>query len=62
MSDDYFDPVKRMAEKAASRQADDSALASGAVSAAELNRRNFAFRNVDFSKARIDLSNRVPKL
>ncbi|HEX7854164.1 MAG TPA: hypothetical protein VF503_10755 [Sphingobium sp.] len=59
---DYFDPVKRAAEKAAARQADNEALASGRISAAEINECNFAFACVDFSKARIDFSEQVPRL
>lgn len=58
----YFDPAQRAAEKAAARRADDEALASGRVSAAELNQRNFAFAHVDFSKARIDFSDHIPSL
>lgn len=57
-----FDLTQRALEKAAVRQADDHALASGQISAAELNNRNFAFASVDFSKARIDLSRHIPKL
>ncbi len=62
VEEDHFDPAQRAAEKAAARQADDEALASGRVSAAELNKRNFAFACVDFSKARIDFSGHVPDL
>lgn len=53
MADSRFDPIERAREKAASRRADDAALAGGAASRAELNRRNFAFDHIDFSKGRL---------
>lgn len=62
MQEGKFDPVQRALEKAAARQADDEALASGQISAAELNKRNFAFAHVDFSKARIDFNRHIPRL
>lgn len=48
-----FDPSERAREKAVSRSADDLALRSGSASRAELNRRNFAFGHIDFSKGRL---------
>ncbi|MFX4088710.1 hypothetical protein ACKU27_26860 [Sphingobium yanoikuyae] len=58
----YFDPTARAAEKAAARRADSEALASGRISAAELNKRNFALAHVDFSNVRIDVSEHNPRL
>lgn len=43
MSDDVFDPRERAAQKQASRDADEVALASGAKSPADLRRENAAF-------------------
>ncbi len=42
-ADDHFDPKARAAEKQASRDEDDAALASGAKSRDELRRDNGAF-------------------
>ncbi|MDB4930969.1 MAG: hypothetical protein JWM10_3453 [Myxococcaceae bacterium] len=54
-ADDHFDPKARAAEKQASRDADDAALASGAKSPDELRRENGAFAQLrgrpDFAAA-----------
>ncbi len=54
-ADDHFDPKARAAEKQASRDADDTALASGAKSRDELRRENGAFAQLlgrpDFAAA-----------
>jgi hypothetical protein len=42
-ADDYFDPKARAAEKQASRDADEAALASGAKSRDDLRRENGGF-------------------
>lgn len=57
-----YDPALRAAQKAADRRLDDEALASGRLSAAQLNAKNFAFSHVDFNKVRIDFSDHVPEL
>ncbi|MBK8696403.1 MAG: hypothetical protein IPN17_30080 [Deltaproteobacteria bacterium] len=54
-ADDHFDPKARAAEKQASRDEDDAALASGAKSRDELRRDNGAFARLrvrpDFAAA-----------
>ncbi|MBL8605586.1 MAG: hypothetical protein JNK72_26885 [Myxococcales bacterium] len=42
-ADDHFDPEARAAEKQASREADEAAVASGAKSREALRRENAAF-------------------
>lgn len=62
MKTGIFDPFQRAAEKAAARRADDEALASGRETAEEINKRNFAFAHVDFSKAGIVFGKGLPKI
>lgn len=57
MSESNFDPRVRARAKSASRRADDLALKSGSASRAELNKRNFAFDHIDFSKGRLIVGN-----
>ena len=52
-ADDHFDPKARAAEKQASRDADDAALASGAKSRDELRRENGAFAQL---RGRLDIA------
>ncbi|QAY80423.1 hypothetical protein [Sphingosinicella sp. BN140058] len=59
---DRFDPAERARAKASERNALDDDLASGRVSPEEMQHRNSVFANVDFSKARIVLSDTDPEL
>ena len=45
-----FDPRKRAIQKQVARDRDERSLASGKITAAELNRRNGFFSALDYSK------------
>jgi hypothetical protein len=54
---EYFDPVARAAEKRASREEDERALASGEITREQLCRRNYIFYGL---KTRISLRGSKP--
>jgi hypothetical protein len=55
----YYNPQQRMREKQISRDEDDRALRSGAVSRDEMSRRNGLVSSLDLSRASISSRGRV---